>query len=275
MQNVSKISFSVSWGFETQLCLRKVPAITWRCSYREQRWTGPPDVPLGSEDSFFISATRDGPAGMKQPCLLLNKKRKWQLEKPGHLYLKSDCWGKLHDQGSNDCAWGNSRGEQLSCHSQLGWRGDGRRDERQTKRNRGGGREGNGSTNEIASLYSFSCILISLFFFKCIIQERSFSSFFSRRNITLIFKIERSWQFLNKPFLSWVLSKEKMSDSEDTGTLSGGRGPSREEGLAELEENQSSVQRWYGRERDLHLKICPACLMGQLKNLFCSWSPPL
>lgn len=165
MQNVSKISFSVSRGCETQLCLRKVPAITWRCSYREQRWTGPPDVPLGSEDSFFISATRDGPAGMKQPCLLLNKKGKWQLEKPGQLYLKSDCWGKLHDQGSNDCAWRNSRGEQLSCHSQLGWRGDGRRDEGQTKRNRGGGREGNVSTNEIASLYSFSCILISLFFF--------------------------------------------------------------------------------------------------------------
>ena len=72
-----------------------------------------------------------------------------------------------------------------------------------------------------------------------------------------------------------MLSKEKMSDSEDTGTLSGGKGPSQEEGPAELEENQSSVQRWLGRERDLHLKICPACLMGQLKNLFCSWSPPL
>lgn len=59
-----------------------------------------------------------------------------------------------------------------------GWRGDGRRDEGQTQRNRGGERERNVSTNEIASPYSFSCILISLFFF-CIIQERSFPSFFS------------------------------------------------------------------------------------------------
>ena len=152
-----------------------MPAITWRCYYRGQRWTGPLDIPFGSEDSFFISAARDGQAGMKQPCLLLNKKGKWQLGKPGHLYLKLDCWGKLHDQGSNDCASGNRGGERLSCHSQPGWRGDGRRDEGQTKRNRGGEREGNVSTNEITSLYSFSCILISLFFFLCIIQERSFS----------------------------------------------------------------------------------------------------
>lgn len=102
------------------------------------------------------------------------------LEKPGHLYLKSDCWGKLHDQGSNDCAWGNSGGEQLRAVLTAGGGGRWKEGWGQTKKQGGGeGEREERFYNEIASPYSFSTAFLSLIFFFCIIQERSFSSFFS------------------------------------------------------------------------------------------------
>ena len=75
-------------------------------------------------------------------------------------------------------------------HSQGGGEMEGGTRDRQKET--GGERERNVSTNEIASLYTFSCILISLFFFLMHYTGEIFFSLFSRRNIILIFKIERS-----------------------------------------------------------------------------------